>query len=70
MIKLITMDMDGTLLNSCQEIMPYTKKMLMSLQDRGVGILLSSGRDMKSLMKYGELLHIPEQFTTRMILVS
>ncbi len=60
MIKLITMDMDGTLLNSCQEIMPYTKKMLMSLQDRGVGILLSSGRDIKSLMKYGELLHIPE----------
>ena len=60
MIKLIAMDMDGTLLNSNQEITSYTKEVLMSWQDKGVGIVLASGRDIKSLKEYGEMLHITE----------
>ena len=44
MIKAIAMDMDGTLLNSNDEIMPKTKQALIALEKQGVRLVLSSGR--------------------------
>ena len=56
-MKLIFCDMDGTLLNHQLKITPYTLDKLMALQEKGVGIILSSGRHIESLKKYGQQLH-------------
>lgn len=56
--KVIAMDMDGTLLTSHQEIMPYTKDVLMQLQKQGVSLVLASGRDIDSLQKIGAKLDL------------
>lgn len=50
-IKTIALDIDGTLLDSNGNIMPKTKKALLELQDKGVHILLASGRPIKSMLK-------------------
>lgn len=60
MLKLIAMDMDGTLLNDCQQITPYTQKKLISLQEQGVAVVLASGRDIQSLKEYGDILHLSD----------
>lgn len=57
-IKMIAMDMDGTLLNSQQEMTSYTRDVLISLQEKGKSVVLASGRDIQSLMKYGEMLNL------------
>ena len=44
-LKVVAMDMDGTLLTASQDILPYTRKVLMQLQQQGVSLLLASGRD-------------------------
>lgn len=55
---MIVMDMDGTLLNSHQEISSYTKDILITLQEKGESIVLASGRDIHGLVKYGNVLHL------------
>lgn len=42
--KLIALDLDGTLTNSRKEITPRTKEALMVVQERGVRLVLCSGR--------------------------
>lgn len=42
--KLIAFDLDGTLTNSRKEITPRTKDALMAVQERGVKLVLCSGR--------------------------
>ncbi len=42
--KAIALDLDGTLKNSQQEIMPETRKILIQLQKKGVKVVLASGR--------------------------
>ena len=56
-MKLIFCDMDGSLLNHYQKISPYTLEILIKLQEKGIGIILSSGRHINSLKKYGDMLH-------------
>ena len=51
-IKMIVCDMDGTLLNSENEIMPKTKKKLIELQAKGIRLVLASGRSYKRLLSY------------------
>lgn len=51
-IKMIVCDMDGTLLNSENEIMPKTKKKLIELQAKGIRLVLASGRSYKRLLTY------------------
>ena len=58
MIKAIAMDMDGTLLNSNDEIMPQTKQTLIALEKQGVRLVLSSGRSYRRLMKYAKELEM------------
>ena len=41
-IKWIVMDMDGTLLNSQDEITPATKQALLSCEEKGICLMLAS----------------------------
>lgn len=59
-IKTIALDIDGTLLDSDGNIMPKTKKALLELQDKGVHILLASGRPIKSMLKLASELRLEE----------
>ena len=49
MIKLIAMDMDGTLLNSQKKISPRTKEALLRAQEAGMILILASGRPTSGL---------------------
>lgn len=48
--KVIVMDIDGTLLNSSKKITPKTKEILLSLQSKGVRLILASGRPTSGLL--------------------
>lgn len=50
-IKVIVMDVDGTLLNSEKEISPKTRETLLKAQDLGIRLVLASGRPTKGMMK-------------------
>ena len=49
MYKLVAVDLDGTLLNSYGEITQNTKKVLESVQQKGVQIMIASGRPIDSI---------------------
>lgn len=51
-IKLIMIDLDGTLLNRESRITPETLQVLQSLQDKGLIITLASGRTYASMLPY------------------
>lgn len=53
-IKTIALDMDGTLLNSEKKISDKTKKALIEVQNRGIQVILASGRPIKSMLKYAK----------------
>lgn len=55
-IKAILLDIDGTLTNSKKEITPETLTALKNAQDRGIRLVLASGRPAKGLSRYGDLL--------------
>ena len=48
MYKLVAIDLDGTLLNSFVEVSENTKKSLLEAKNRGVEIVISSGRPISS----------------------
>ncbi|MGL4362759.1 MAG: sugar-phosphatase [Cellulosilyticaceae bacterium] len=52
MYKLLALDMDGTLLKSDHTISERTKKMLKLARDKGVKIVLASGRPVEGLEPY------------------
>lgn len=43
-IQMLALDLDGTLTNDEKKITPYTKNMLFAAMDKGVKIILASGR--------------------------
>lgn len=51
-INLIVSDMDGTLLDEKDEILPLTKKYLLKCQKMGIRLILASGRSYSRLMPY------------------
>lgn len=57
-IKLIISDMDGTLLNEKHELSQYTIDILKNVQDKGIGIVLASGRSLKDLDLFGKQLDL------------
>lgn len=57
-IKAILLDIDGTLTNSNKEITPETLTALKNAQDRGIRLVLASGRPAKGLSNYGDLLNM------------
>lgn len=60
MIKIIAMDMDGTLLNSQKKISPKTKEALMKAQEAGMILILASGRPTSGLMEFAKELKMEQ----------
>lgn len=52
MYKLIALDMDGTLLNEKKEITKKTKEALKAARERGVKVVIATGRPIDGLKKY------------------
>lgn len=52
--KLVAIDMDGTLLNSQDKVSDKTKDVLSKAIEKGIYIVLSTGRIYKSALHYGE----------------
>ena len=42
--KLLALDLDGTLTNTKKEITPYTRRTIIKAQQKGVKIILATGR--------------------------
>lgn len=57
-LKLIVMDMDGTLLNSEKKITPKTREKLIALEKQGVKLALASGRAKTRLEEYARELEM------------
>lgn len=58
MIRLIALDMDGTLLNSRMEISETNKKAITLAVEKGARVVLCSGRPIQGLVKYLERLDL------------
>lgn len=52
MLKAIVMDMDGTLLDPNNKILPETKEALISCEKKGIKLILASGRSYTRLLPY------------------
>src|SRR5699024_6907561 len=57
-IKLIALDMDGTLLNKDEEVSERTKKVIGQALERDVHVVLSTGRWLGSCYPYAEELNL------------
>lgn len=60
MIRVIAMDMDGTLLNSEKRISPRTREALLRAQKEGMVLILASGRPTSGLMEFARELRMEE----------
>ncbi len=56
--KLVAIDMDGTLLNSNNEVSERTKIALQMANDKGVNVVLATGRILKSALQFRRDLNI------------
>lgn len=63
-IKLIALDMDGTLLNSEDKVSDYTKDVIEKALAKGVHVVLSTGRWLKSCYPYAEELNLSNYLVT------
>lgn len=63
-IKLIALDMDGTLLNNEGDISPGNREAIQLANDRGVEVVLSTGRFIKSVRHYAKTLNLSSYFIT------
>ena len=61
--RLIATDMDGTLLNTNNEITPHTLAVINSAREKGVIFTLSTGRPLQGVRKYIEQL---KEYVARM----
>lgn len=59
-IKVIIMDVDGTLTNQQKEITPKTKQALIKAQQQGTLLVLASGRPTSGLIKFAKELRMDE----------
>ncbi len=50
MYKLLALDLDGTLTNSQKEITPHTQDVLARVQQKGIRIVLASGRPLEGIL--------------------
>ncbi|MGN0156244.1 MAG: Cof-type HAD-IIB family hydrolase [Lachnospiraceae bacterium] len=57
-IKMLVLDIDGTLTNSRKEITEETKKAIKSIQERGHKVMLASGRPTPGMRRYEEELEL------------
>ena len=52
MYKIIALDMDGTLLNNNKEVTSKTREALQKAREKGVKVVLASGRPIDGLRRY------------------
>lgn len=57
-IKVLILDIDGTLTNSQKEISPETKRGILNIQERGHKVMLASGRPTSGMKRYAEDLQL------------
>lgn len=57
-IKVIIMDIDGTLVNDDKVITPLTKETLLKAQEKGIRLILASGRPTSGLIKLAKELEM------------
>ncbi|MBV4367536.1 sugar-phosphatase [Erwinia phyllosphaerae] len=60
-IKLIAIDMDGTLLNPQHEVTPGVKRAIQAARDKGVAIVLATGRPFIGIQRYLEELDLQQE---------
>lgn len=58
--KLLALDLDGTLTNSKKEITPQTLEALIDIQEKGVKVVLASGRPVYGILPLAEQLHLAD----------
>lgn len=58
MIKLIALDMDGTLLNDEWDVTPFTKEMIAKAKAQGIKVILSTGRPFSRCTSYMDDLNL------------
>ena len=56
--RFLATDLDGTLLTSAKDITPYSQQVLIEAQQRGLIIILASGRPLYSILPYAEQLEM------------
>ena len=57
-IKMLVLDIDGTLTNSQKEITEETKRAINLIQERGHKVMLASGRPTPGMKRYAEELEL------------
>jgi len=57
-IKAVAFDMDGTLLTDAKEVSPRTRKCFEALEDKGISLILSTGRSFEALEPYKKDLNL------------
>lgn len=62
MYKLVTVDLDGTLLNSYGEVTENTKEKIKKTQEKGVEIMIASGRPIDSIKTIAEEINSKKYF--------
>ena len=60
MYKILALDLDGTLTNSKKEITPHTFDILTQAQQKGLRIVLASGRPTQGIMPLANQLHLKD----------
>lgn len=57
-IKMLTIDLDGTLLTSKKTVSPHTLAVLQSVREKGIIVAIATGRMYQGAKKYGDMLHL------------
>ncbi len=58
MLRFLAVDLDGTLLTSSKTVTPYTQQVLIEAQQRGLTVIIASGRPLYSILPYAEQLEM------------
>ncbi|MCI8273221.1 MAG: HAD family phosphatase [Clostridia bacterium] len=64
MYKLVAIDLDGTLLNSYGEITEETKKVIKQVQEKGIKVIIASGRPIDSIKTIAKEIESNEYFVS------
>jgi len=60
MYKILALDLDGTLTNSKKEITPHTLEVLIQAQQKGLRLVLASGRPLEGIIHLAEQLRLKD----------
>lgn len=63
-IKLIALDMDGTLLTDNHEVSPRTREVIQKAMEKGIHVVLSTGRSLETCYPYAESLKLTSYLVT------